>query len=67
MSLTFWNVEQKYDQVPAISFVIWDRLETFKICEGKIYMASVSERILMNILDDPYVQGELNKRKFFHN
>jgi hypothetical protein len=67
MSLTFWNVEQECDQIPAVRFVIRDNHETFKICEGKIYMAAVSERILMNILDDPYVQGELNKRKFFHN
>lgn len=65
--LTFWNVEQPIDQIPATQFVIKDKDQTFKIMEGKIYMAAVSERILMNILNDPYVQGELNRRKFYKN
>ena len=67
LSLTFWNIEQKYDPIPAVKFVIKDKDQAFKICEGTIFMTALSERILMKILDDPYVQGEMDKRRFYKN
>jgi hypothetical protein len=65
--LTFWNIEQKYDPIPAVKFVIMDRDKAFKVCEGTIFMAALSERIMMKILDDPFVQGQIDKRNFFIN
>ena len=67
LMLTFWNIEQKLDQVPATQFVIEDKHGTFKLLEGKIYTAAITERIMTSIMDDPYVQGEINKRKFYKN
>lgn len=55
------------DPNPALCYIMKDKDDLFKICEGKVYMAGAYDSIIANIIENPVIKELVNRTKYMNN
>lgn len=64
----FWEESQEpIDPHSALCYILKDKDDLFKICEGKVYMSGAYDSVITSLIDNPIIQELVNRTKYMNN